>query len=103
MRVAASQVAKRGLANDESGSHGPGLEPREAGPEETTEDDAARRRAKLLERYGDRNASSGPKPVKKDSSAGDPAAEDAEKSAADEANHDEIWGDCEFSLNVDYR
>lgn len=90
---------KRGLANDESGSHGPGSGPGEAEPEETAEDDAARRRAKLLERYGDRNPSSGPKPVKRDSSVVDPAAEDAEKTAADEADHDEIWGDCEFSMN----
>lgn len=100
LRIVASQAA--GFTNDESGSHGRGPLG-ETEPKETAEDDAARRRATLLKRYGDRSASSGPKPVKRDSSAGDPAAEDAEKTAANEADHNEIWGDCEFSMNVDGR
>ena len=56
-------------------------------------DEASARRAALLKRYGDRTAPSGPIAVKVD-----PAAEDARKSAGDEADHNEIWGDCEFCL-----
>lgn len=55
-------------------------------------DEAGARRASLLKRYGDRTATSGPVAVKMDA-----AAADAEKMANDEANHNEIWGDCEFN------
>lgn len=54
-------------------------------------DEATAKRTALLKRYGDRTASSGPIAVKVD-----PAAADAQKAAGDEADHNEIWGDCEF-------
>ena len=63
----------------------------DAGDSPSVVDEASARRAALLKRYGDRTASSGPVAVKVD-----PAAEDARKTAGDEADHNEIWGDCEF-------
>ena len=101
-------MSQRSLATDDRDRHGnighsaPTKVPLEEGEgraaASAADDVAARRRAELLKRYGDRSTSSGPIAVKKDDCAGEAAkysAADAKKSAADEADHNKIWGDCE--------